>query len=163
MLFALWEETEPRPRFWDFTWDGKSLPLPWEKCISYTCLNELFISLHFVIRLVILFVILLKNLNQVLWNQKWPDLGGPLNHVPHATNIPCTALMSVLPGNQILYYGPGTWSICYLESRVLQRLNLIEVSLFRVQFLLMDAGVARDFILFSGSDLKEYIVISDFQ
>lgn len=83
--------------------------------------------------------------------------------MPHATDIPCTALMSVLPGNQILYYGPGTWPICYLKSRVLQRPNLIEISLFRVQFLLMDAGVARDFILFSGSDLKEYIVISDFQ
>lgn len=82
--------------------------------------------------------------------------------MPHATNISCTALVSVLPGNQILYYGPGTWSICNHKSRVLQRPNLIEVSWLIVQFLLMDAGVARDFILFSGSDLKEYIVISDF-
>ena len=48
-------------------------------------------------------------------------------------------------------------------SQVLQRPNLIEVSWLKVQFLLMDAGVTRDFILFSGSDLKEYIVISDFQ
>ena len=74
-----------------------------------------------------------------------------------ATNISCTALVSVLPGNQILYYGPGTWSICNHKIRVLQSPNLIEVSWLIVQFLLMDAGVARDFILFSGSDL----VISD--
>lgn len=83
--------------------------------------------------------------------------------MPHATNISCTALVSVLPGNQILYYGHGTWSVYNHKSRILQSPNLIEVSWLIVQFLLMDAGVARDFILFSGSDLKEYIVISDFQ